>query len=126
MNTSCTTTNLVEPKGVCMHVCVFCYPIYSGRQNCGWMRLPGSHRREVTQDFHSHFPSAVLAFIFIARRIQPSISLVDREVDFVDSRNNNHSRLVRHYCFCLFIFVRKNASWCDCTEGGFFAAFRRF
>ena len=29
-----------------------------------------------------HLPSAVLAFIFIARRVQPSLSLVDREVEF--------------------------------------------
>ena len=29
-----------------------------------------------------HLPSAVLDFIFIARRIQPSLSLVDREVEF--------------------------------------------
>ena len=28
-----------------------------------------------------HLPSAVLAFIFFARRIQPFLSLVDREVD---------------------------------------------
>ena len=29
-----------------------------------------------------HLPSAVLALIFIARRIQPSLSLADREVEF--------------------------------------------
>ena len=29
-----------------------------------------------------HLPSAVLALIFVARRIQPSLSLVDREVEF--------------------------------------------
>ena len=29
-----------------------------------------------------YLPSAVLAFIFIARRIQPPLSLVDREVEF--------------------------------------------
>ena len=29
-----------------------------------------------------HFPSAVLALIFLARRIQPSLFLVDREVEF--------------------------------------------
>ena len=28
-----------------------------------------------------HLPSAVLAFIFLARRIQPFLSLVDREVE---------------------------------------------
>ena len=29
-----------------------------------------------------HLPSAVLALIFVARRIQPFLSLVDREVEF--------------------------------------------
>ena len=29
-----------------------------------------------------HFPSAVIALIFMARRIQPSLFLVDREVEF--------------------------------------------
>ena len=40
----------------------------------------------VTQEGHTgfliHLPSAVLALIFIARRIQPFLSLVDREVEF--------------------------------------------
>ena len=35
----------------------------------------------VTQDFSTLLPSAVLALIFIARKIQPSRSLVDREVE---------------------------------------------
>ena len=42
---------------------------------------PGLYRRKVTQDF-SIFPSAVHAFIFIVRRIQPSLTLVDLEVEF--------------------------------------------
>ena len=42
---------------------------------------------EVTQDeghtrFVIHLPSAVRAVIFLARRIQPFLSLVDREVEF--------------------------------------------
>ena len=32
--------------------------------------------------FLIHLPSAVHAFIFLARRIQPFLSLVDREVEF--------------------------------------------
>ena len=32
--------------------------------------------------FLVHLPSAVLALTFLARRIQPSLSLVDREVKF--------------------------------------------
>ena len=34
-----------------------------------------------------HLPSAVLALIFIARKIQPSLSLVDREVEFCLTTN---------------------------------------
>ena len=47
---------------------------------------------EVTQEEGNtgflHLSSAALALIFIARRIQPSLSLVDREVEFVYPRNN--------------------------------------
>ena len=44
----------------------------------------GSHRWKVTQDFSSTFLflSAVRELIFLARRIQPFLSLVDREVEF--------------------------------------------
>ena len=46
-----------------------------------------------------HLPSAVLALVFLARRIQPPLSLVDREVEFVYSRIN-HSLLVGYFFFC--------------------------
>ena len=59
--------------------CVCFLPIHSGLQ---WTYQPGSHRKKVTQDFSIHLLSAVLALIFLARRIQPFLSLVDREVEF--------------------------------------------
>ena len=64
-----------------MHVCVCaCFlPIHSGHQ-VRWTYQPGSHRRKVT-GFLSHLLSAVRAFIFLARRIQPFLSLADREVE---------------------------------------------
>ena len=63
-------------------VCVCFLPIYSGRQ-VRWMYQPGLHRRKATQDFFLiHLPSAVHAFIFLARRVQPFLSLVDREFEF--------------------------------------------
>ena len=75
---------------------VYFLPIYSGRQ----IRLkyqPGSHRI-------SHPPSAVRAFIFLARRIQPFRSLVDRELElrknpsYRDSNSRpNGSRGLRGY-----------------------------
>ena len=60
-------------------VCVCFLPIHSGLQ---WTYQPGSHRKKVTQDFSIHLLSAVLALIFLVRRIQPFLSLVDREVEF--------------------------------------------
>ena len=59
-------------------VCVCCHPIYSGRQTCG--RTAGVTQEEGHTGF-SHLPSVMLALIFIARRVQPSLSLVDREVE---------------------------------------------
>ena len=41
--------------------------------------------RVTQEEFHTgflHLPSAMLVFIFIARRIQPSLSFVDRGVEF--------------------------------------------
>ena len=69
-----------EEAGV-VCVCGFFLPIHSGHQ-VRWTYQPGSHRRKVTQDFFIHLPSAVCALIFLARRIQPFLSLVDREVEF--------------------------------------------
>ena len=62
-------------------VCVCFLPIHSGHQ-VRWTYQPGSHRRKVTRDF-SHPPSFCGACLnFLARRIQPFLSLVDREVEF--------------------------------------------
>ena len=56
-------------------LCGCCHPIYSRRQTCG--RTRRGHTGFL------HLPSAVLlALIFLARRIQPSLSLDDREVEF--------------------------------------------
>ena len=66
INATNNTTN-----GTCFRL------IYSGRQDC-WTYQAGSHRRKVAQDFSS----TVFALIFLARRIQPFLYLVDREVEF--------------------------------------------
>ena len=52
-----------------------------------------------------HIPSAVLVLIFIARSIQPSLSLVDREVEFCVPTYKSFSP-----CWA------QNPSSCDCTE----------
>ena len=41
----------------------------------------GDTQEEGHAGFVIHLPSAVLALIFIAKRIQPFLSFVDREVD---------------------------------------------
>ena len=57
---------------------MLCVAIFSGRQTCG--------RTKVTQEEGRteflHLLSAVLALIFDARRIQPSFSLANCEVEF--------------------------------------------
>ena len=47
-----------------------------------------------------HLPSAVLALIFLARRIQPFLSLVDREVEFCVLMNLSFLHLLGIYFFC--------------------------
>ena len=42
----------------------------------------GVTEEEDHTEFFIHLPSAVRALIFLARRIQPFLSLVDREVEF--------------------------------------------
>ena len=43
----------------------------------------GVTQEEGNTGFSIHLLSAVLALIFLARRIQPFVSLVDREVEFL-------------------------------------------
>ena len=82
-------THQREYVGVC------CNPTYCGRQTCG-----------CTSRAHTgflHLPSAVLALIFLARRIQPSLPLVDREVVFCVYPRINRSLHV-FILFCLFLW----------------------
>ena len=70
------------------------------------MDLPaGSHRRKVTQDlFLIRLISAVHASIFLARRIQPFLSLVDREVEFCVLTILIVLTPVGHFFFFFFFF----------------------
>ena len=52
--------------------------------------------------------SAVRALIFLARRIQPFLSLVDREIEFCVLKRFNRSPPVAHFYFSFLVFlVRK-------------------
>ena len=61
-------------ENVCVCVCVF-FPFILD------IKFVGRTSRGHT-GFLIHLPSAVRALIFLARRIQPFLSLVDREVEF--------------------------------------------
>ena len=62
-----------------MYVCIV---IYSGRPQ---VDASSGVTQEKNHTRFLHLPSAVRALIFIARRIQPSLSLVNREIDFEDT-----------------------------------------
>ena len=65
---------------VCVCVCVFSsHPFWTSSS----LDVPaGVTQEEGHTGFFIHLPSAVRALIFVARRIQPFLSLVDREVEF--------------------------------------------
>ena len=70
--------NLLAYSTVC--VCVFSsHPFWTSSS----LDVPaGVTQEEGHTGFLIHLPSAVRALIFVARRIQPFLSLVDREVEF--------------------------------------------
>ena len=73
-----TLTDRASTIHVC--VCVFSsHPFWTSSS----LDVPaGVTQEEGHTGFLIHLPSAVRALIFVARRIQPFLSLVDREVEF--------------------------------------------
>ena len=60
-----------------------CMCVFSSHSFWTSMDVPaGVTQEEGNTGFSIHLLSAVLALIFLARRIQPFLSLVDREVEF--------------------------------------------
>ena len=72
------SVRLPDYSNVC--VCVFSsHPFWTSSS----LDVPaGVTQEEGHTGFLIHLPSAVRALIFVARRIQPFLSLVDREVEF--------------------------------------------
>ena len=65
------------------YVCLCFFFVFSSHSFWTSMDVPaGVTQEEGNTGFSIHLPSAVLALIFLARRIQPFSSLVDREVEF--------------------------------------------
>ena len=78
-----------------------------------WTYQPGSHRQE---EGHTGFLLYLLSFcgacfVFLAKRIQPFLSLVDREVEFCVLNDLIVLHLLGIYFILLFYFLaRKNSS----------------
>ena len=90
------TSDQTRQRGVC--VCVF----FSSHLfwTSSSLDVPaGVTREEGHTGFLIHFASAVRALIFLARRIQLYLSLVDREVEFYLLTIFNRSPLVGHFYF---------------------------
>ena len=79
--------NYVLRRHPFMCVCVFSsHPFWTSSS----LDVPaGVTQEEGHTGFLIHLPSAVRALIFVARRIQPFLSLVDREVEFCVLTYNN-------------------------------------
>ena len=92
---------------VCVCFCVFFPFILDFRL----VDVPaGVTQEEGHTGFLIHLPSsAVFALIFLARRIQPFLSVVDREVKFLCTND----LIVLHLLGIFFFFVRKNPSYRD-------------
>ena len=74
---------LGEPQVQYSDNTVQCVCVFSSHPFWTSMDVPaGVTQEEGHTGFLIHLPSAVRALIFVARRIQPSLSLVDREVEF--------------------------------------------
>ena len=79
---------LHQKKWYIYHLCstAVCVCVFSSRPfwTSSLLDVPaGVTQKEGHTGFFIHLPSAVRALTFIARRIQPFLSLVDREVDFL-------------------------------------------
>ena len=70
------------------------------------MDLPAEVTPEEGHTGFLHLPSAVLALIFIARRFQPTLSLVDREVEFCVPTNYSFSTYRASFFFFI-IFCKE-------------------
>ena len=94
------TWQVTTDQLLCVCVCVF-FPFILD------IKFVGRTSRGHT-GFLIHLLSAVRDLIFLARRIQPLLSLVDREVDFCVLTIFNRSPPVGHrYIYFLFFSVRK-------------------
>ena len=73
----------VEDKSLYSVLCCVCVVFPSSGRQAWLVDVPvGAMQEESHTGFLIHLPSAVLALIFLTRRIQPFVFLVDRKVEF--------------------------------------------
>ena len=83
------------------------------------MDVPAGVTQEEGLTGFLHLPSAVLAFIFLARRIQSFLSTVDREIEFCVLTNQSFSTCWVFYFLFLFFCEIGHFSFsfsCFCEE----------
>ena len=84
---------------MCVCVCLFSSHLFWTSSS---LDVPaGVTQEEGHTGFLTHLPPAVRAFIFLARRIQPFLSLVGREVEFLCTND----LIVLHLLGILFYFI---------------------
>ena len=92
-----STRDYSLPRSVGVCVCVFSSHLFWTSSS---LDVPaGVTQEEGHTGFLIHLPSAVHALTFFARKIQPFLSLVDREVDFLCTNDFNRSPLVGHFVY---------------------------
>ena len=74
---------------MCVCVCVCVCVVIPFILDIKFVDVPAGVTQEEGHTGFLHLPSAVLALIFLARRIQSFLSLVDREVEFCVLPGNN-------------------------------------
>ena len=83
---------------MCVFVCIVTPSILGVR----FVDVPAGVTQEEGQTGFLYLPSAVLALILLARRIQPFLSLVDREVEFCVLTISHRSPLFGLFSFFFF------------------------
>ena len=79
---NCLTISVIPCLMVCVCVCVCVFSSHPFWTSSSLDVPAGVTQEEGHTGFLIHLPSAVRALIFVARRIQPFLFLVDREVEF--------------------------------------------
>ena len=92
----------VESMYVCMYVCLFSSDLLWTSSS---LDVPaGATQEEGRTGFFIHLLSAARAFCFLARRIQPFLFLVDREVEFLCTNDFYRSTPVEPSFFYFLVF----------------------